>query len=88
MEKYKIMSPGQNMYNFTEKISVIQRRAGINVTGELDFETKRLLVIPRCGNTEAEDEPFQYEGRSRRKKRSYLELTCSHIQVSVNRIKL
>ena len=84
MEKYKIIKPGQAVYNFTEKISVVQRRAGINVTGELDFETKKLFVIPRCGNTEAEDEPHQHEARSRRNKRSYLGSICSIIQVSVS----
>ena len=67
MLKYKIVKPGQAV-NFTDKITVIQHRAGINTTGELDFETKKLFVIPRCGNTEAEDELPLYGGRTRRSK--------------------
>ena len=67
MQKYKIIKPGE-AFNFTEKISVIQHRAGINESGVLDFETKKLFVIPRCGNTEAEDEPPLYGGRTRRNK--------------------
>ena len=82
MEKYKIIEPGENS-NFNEKISVVQRRAGINVTGVLDFETKKLFVIPRCGNTDAEDEVHTNGGRSRRKKRGYIGPICSTIQVSV-----
>ena len=65
MLKYKI--PG-NGVNFKERLSVVQRRAGINVTGELDFETKKLFVIPRCGNTDGEYEPHLLEERSRRSK--------------------
>lgn len=72
MLKYKIVLPGQ-FINFTEVISLVQHRAGINVTGALDFETKKLFVIPRCGNTEPEDDPSSYGGRSRRDKPDYIE---------------
>lgn len=83
MEKYNIIKRGEDVYDFAEKIAAVQRRAGINVTGELDFETKKLFVIPRCGNTEADDKPSQYEGRLRRNRRSYP--VCSHVPVSLNR---
>ena len=82
MLQYNIIKAGSNeILNFTDTISVIQRKGGITVTGELDFETKKLLVIPRCGNTddddeEEEEEPRPLEGRSRRAKRSYLGDIC------------
>ena len=82
MEKYKLIKPGENS-NFNEKISDVQRRAGINVTGVLDFETKKLFVIPRCGNTDAEGELHPNGGRPRRNKRSYIGSICSTIQVSM-----
>ena len=75
--------------NFTENISVLQRKAGITVTGKLDFETKKLLVIPRCGNTdddEEEEEPRPIKVQSRRVKRqlrSYLAGICDDVQVSL-----
>jgi len=93
MLKYNIIKNESNAgVNFTENISVIQRKAGITVTGELDFETKKLLVIPRCGNTdddeeeEEEEEPRLMEGQSRRVKRqlrSYLVGICDRIEVSL-----
>lgn len=90
MLKYNIIKKGSNAgVNFTENISVIQRKGGITVTGELDFETKKLLVIPRCGNTDDDDEeeePHLIEGRSRRAKRqlrSYLGGICDQVQVSL-----
>ena len=87
MVKYKIILPGQS-FNFTDKISLVQRRAGINVTGVLDFETKKLFVIPRCGNTEPEDDPVPYGGRSKRDKPDYLVIIRRFKQVSaVWRIK-
>ena len=82
MIKYKIILPGQSI-NFTDKVSLVQHRAGINVTGGLDFETKKLFLIPRCGNTEPEDDPFPYGGRSRRNKPDYLERIRRIKQVSM-----
>lgn len=88
MLKYNIIKNASNAgVDFTENIAVIQRKAGINVTGELDFETKKILVTPRCGNTDDDDEeePRPIEGRSRRAKRqlaSYLAGICGQIQVS------
>lgn len=81
MVKYKIILPGQSI-NFTEKVTLVQQRAGINVTGVLDFETKKLFVIPRCGNTEPEDDPVSYGGRSRRDKPDYIEIIRRIKQVS------
>jgi len=89
MLKYNIIKSGSNAgVDFTKNIAVIQRKAGINVTGELDFETKKILVTPRCGNTDDDDEeePRPIEGRSRRAKRqlaSYLAGICDQIQVSL-----
>ena len=89
MLKYNIIKSGSNAgVDFTENIAVIQRKAGINVTGELDFETKKILVTPRCGNTDDDDEeePRPIEGRSRRAKRqqaSYLAGICGQVQVSL-----
>ena len=51
MIKYGMALVGQSVT--TNEISKLQRRAGINVTGVLqDTETKKLLLIPRCGVTE------------------------------------
>ena len=89
MLKYNIIKHASNAgVNFTESISVVQRKGAINVTGELDFETKKLLVTPRCGNTDDDDkeEPRPYEGRSGRTKRqlgSYIGGTCEQLQVSL-----
>ena len=63
--------------------------AGINVTGELDFETKKLFVIPRCGNTGEVNELSLYgEARQRRRKRDstddYLAGACEKLNVSEN----
>ena len=64
--------PGQ-FVNFTDLISKLQFRAGLEQTGELDEETKKLFVIPRCGNPNEEDEK-QFSGSTkRRKKRYYLQ---------------
>ena len=90
MLQYNIIKNGSNPgANFTENISVIQRKGGIPVTGELDFETKKLLVIPRCGNTDdddADEEPILIQGRSRRAKRqlsSFLDSICDQVAVSL-----
>ena len=93
MLKYNIIKTGSPSpgVNFTDNyISVIQRKAGITVTGKLDFETKKLLVTPRCGNTDDDDddeeEPRLIEGRSRRAKRqlrSYLGGICDQVAVSL-----
>lgn len=84
MLKYKI--PG-SADNFKDRLSVVQRSAGINVTGELDFETKKLFVIPRCGNIDSEDEAHLFEGRSKRNKRdiydNFVERIHNIKQVSV-----
>lgn len=92
MYKYKITKPGLTKHGlaigFADMISVVQRRAGINVTGELDFDTKKLFVIPRCGVTEKEDEPHRYRGRATRKgkrdiRHNYIENIRKLIKVSV-----
>ena len=87
MLKYKIILPGQSI-NLTDMISFVQHRAGINVTGMLDFETKKLFVIPRCGNTEPEEDPLPYGGRSRRDKHDYLERIRRMKQVSKTRSRI
>ena len=83
MEKYKLKQPGQAV-NFTDVIKKIQYRAGIEVTGKLDFETKKLFVIPRCGVPEKEDEnqTIGSGGSARRKKRYYLQGTRWQKRVS------
>ena len=58
MEKFKITS-GSSAVNFTDGIARVQHLAGINVTGKLDDETKKLFIIPRCGVFEEEDSPQQ-----------------------------
>ena len=75
-------------------ISVVQRMAGMNVTGELDFETKKLFVIPRCGNTEKDDTLQKYEARPQRNKRlvyfprsRYMDMFCKNKRVSVQHSK-
>lgn len=70
MLKYKIAQKGQAV-NLTQELSKIQRRAGINITGELDVATKRLFLIPRCGVAESEDAEQNYgnaAGLSRKKR--------------------
>lgn len=81
MKKYKVFKPGQDN-NFTEMISNVQRMAGLSVTGELDFDTKKLFVIPRCGNVEKNDEPHRHEEKKGKNKRSvyfqrYVDLFCA-----------
>ena len=68
--------------------------AGMNVTGELDFETKKLFVIPRCGNTEKDDTLQKYEARPQRNKRlvyfpisRYMDMFCKNKRVSVQHSK-
>lgn len=72
--------PGQAI-DFSSKIAKIQQMAGIEVTGKLDDETKKLFVIPRCGVTEKED-LNQTVGSARRKKRYYLQGTRWQKKVS------
>ena len=74
MYKYKLKQPGGATANLTEELSKIQYRGGLNITGVLDDETKRLLLTPRCGVLEKEDEINQTIGESR-KKRYYLQGT-------------
>lgn len=73
--------PGQAV-NFTSMIAKIQYRAGIEITGKLDDETKKLFVIPRCGVSEKEDEPQISGVESRRKKRYTLQGTRWRNRVS------
>ena len=56
MEDYKI-GRKSGAIKFSDKIARVQRLAGINVTGKLDDETKKLFLIPRCGVYEEEDSP-------------------------------
>lgn len=73
IKKYKILSgvgPSAPTPGHEKEIALVQRMAGMNVTGELDFETKKLFVIPRCGNTgEANELSLYGEARQRRRKR-------------------
>ena len=71
MLKYSMAKRGQTV-NLTNEIAKIQLRAGINITGKLDDETKRLFLIPRCGVPESEDAQ-QEHGSKRRKKRFTLQ---------------
>jgi len=81
LEKYKIKQPGEAQ-NFTDLISLLQFRAGLEQTGELDEETKKLFVIPRCGNPNEEDEKQISGSAKRRKKRYYLQGTYWRKKVS------
>ena len=81
LRKYKIKKPGQ-VQNFTDLISLLQFRAGLEQTGELDEETKKLFVIPRCGNPNEEDEKQIPGSAKRRKKRYYLQGTRWRKKVS------
>lgn len=92
IKKYKILSgvrPSAPTPGLEKEIALVQRMAGINVTGELDFETKKLFVIPRCGNTgEAIELSLYGEARQRRRKRDstddYLAGACEKLNVSEN----
>lgn len=92
IKKYKILSgvrPSAPTPGLEKEIALVQRMAGINVTGELDFETKKLFVIPRCGNTgEANELSLYGEARQRRRKRDstddYLAGACEKLNVSEN----
>lgn len=87
IKKYKILSgvrPSAPTPGLEKEIALVQRMAGINVTGELDFETKKLFVIPRCGNTgEAIELSLYGEARQRRRKRDstddYLAGACEKL---------
>ena len=86
MIKYKITKGGQGSDAPANMIAVVQDMAGIKVTGQLDFETKKLFVIPRCGNTEQEDEPPIYEARRRRRRKrnsldDYITRACDILKV-------
>ncbi|XP_073249979.1 uncharacterized protein [Porites lutea] len=72
--KYKLRKPGGATGSLTEEILTIQLRGGLNITGVLDDATKKLLLTPRCGVYEKEDEN-QTIGQTRRKKRFYLQGT-------------
>ena len=82
METYKLKKPGA-AFNFTDLISKLQFRAGLNQTGELDDETKKLFIIPLCGNTNEDDEKQIVDTPAkRRKKRYYLQGTYWRKKVS------
>lgn len=74
MYKYKLKKPGGATGSLREEIQTIQLRGGLNITGVLDDATKKLLLTPRCGVYEKEDEN-QTIGQTRRKKRFYLQGT-------------
>ncbi|KAM7448845.1 hypothetical protein ABFA07_003124 [Porites harrisoni] len=78
MIKYGMALKGQSVT--TNEISKLQRRAGINVTGVLDTETKKLLVIPRCGVTEDDYKDQDYgkeKGITERRRRKRFTLQGS-----------
>ena len=75
------MKPPGQFANLTKYVERLQYRAGIEVTGKLDDETKKLFIIPRCGVLEEEDEGQVY-GNKRRKKRYYLQGTRWRNKVS------
>lgn len=79
MIKYGMALVGQSVT--TNEISKLQRRAGINVTGVLDTETKKLLLIPRSGVTE--DDYKDQEYGTKRKKRFTLQGSTWNKRVSV-----
>jgi len=81
LEKYRIKKSGA-AFNFTDLISKLQFRAGLEQTGELDEETRKLFVIPRCGNLNEEDEEQFAGAAKRRKKRYYLQGTRWQKKVS------
>jgi len=86
MIKYGMALVGQSVT--TNEISKLQRRAGINVTGVLDTETKKLLVIPRCGVTEDDYKDQDYGKEKgiterRRRKRFTLQGSTWNKNVSV-----
>ena len=86
MIKYGMALKGQSVT--TNEISKLQRRAGINVTGVLDTETKKLLVIPRCGVTEDDYKGQEYDKEKgiterRRRKRFTLQGSTWKKNVSV-----
>ncbi|KAJ7357480.1 hypothetical protein OS493_024996 [Desmophyllum pertusum] len=76
MEKYAMKKPGQAV-NMSTMIARVQDMAGMNITGKMDDETKKLFVIPRCGVNEKQDELQTTGGGSisRRKKRYNLQGT-------------
>lgn len=79
MIKYGMALVGQSVT--ANEISKLQRRAGINVTGVLDTETKKLLLIPRCGVRE--DDYKDQEYGTKRKKRFTLQGSTWNKRVSV-----
>ena len=86
MIKYGMALEGQSVT--INAISKLQRRAGINVTGVLDTETKKLLVIPRCGVTEDDYKGQDYGTEKgiterRRRKRFTLQGSWWNKRVSV-----
>jgi len=70
--KYKYKRPGSGK-DLKDQLSKLQFRAGINVTGELDDATKKLMLTPRCGVLEEVNQTLVSE--KRRRKRYYLQGT-------------
>ena len=69
-------------FNFTDLVSKLQFRAGLEQTGQLDDETKKLFVIARCGNLNEEDDKQIVGALKRRKKRYNLQGTYWRKKVS------
>ena len=70
MLKYSMAKPGQAV-NLENEIAKIQFRAGLNITGKLDDETKRLFLIPRCGVPESEDAAQEHGSSAKRRKKRF-----------------
>ncbi|KAG1653778.1 Matrix metalloproteinase-15 [Nymphon striatum] len=51
---------------FSQSLKQFQRFAGLPVTGKLDDETKKTMILPRCGVSD--EEPLQGEERKRKKR--------------------
>ena len=81
MEKYKFKKSGA-AFNFTHVIARLQFWAGLEQTGVLDDETKKLFIIPRCGNLNELDDQQMVGAAKRRKKRYYLQGTFWRKKVS------
>ena len=83
MDHYKI-GARESLINFNDKIARVQALAGINVTGKLDDETKKLFIIPRCGVYEEEDSPQRLSDANQgRRKRFNLQGSYWQKKVSV-----
>ena len=61
MLKYKIAQKGQAV-NLTQELSKIQRRAGINITGELDVATKKVVPYSSLWSPPSQKTPNRITG--------------------------